>query len=792
MGIGSANPLLLASAAADDSDPVTRSLRFDSGDSPSVYNSFSSDGSNGSTQKFTFSGWVKIANTSYVITWGNSSGYWDYLMFFNGKLRLVSDGSGGTGERTAETSAVFRDNTAWMHMCVVVDVTQSSNADCIKIFVNGVQQSLTFSGSSFVGTGLFYMNSAGEARFARGPYTTNYSSGILADLYFIDGSAVTPVGNFIQDTGYNSYKPKSYNMSSHTGNSFHLKFEDSSDIGADSANSNDFSTSNVSGPNDQLLDTPTTSYPVINPLDKASTTHLSDGNLVIQPTGAGTGAAFHASMPFPESGKWYYEVTVDTVGTGSSWVHLTFGKERHAYDLSAGGFYFYRQDGDINGNSNTSFSNGSVIGVAYDADNNTLTYYHDGTQQHQFTSVSTSHKWWAGGMVGNAGGSKLTANFGQKDFSQTVPTGFEAFNTSKLDDPTVKAHENFGVLTYTGNDTDNTSITGLDFQPNFTWIKQRSNSSTSHFLHDSERTQGSPTSLWNYLKSNSNSAESWDSDQFDGFLTNGFKISSNGNSDDINKSSRTYVAWNWKENASAGFDIVTWTGANVTAGSYATVSHSLGVVPEMVIAKPRTNLGQQMGYHPDWIVHHVDLGTGGSGYKKFLRLDSNGAALEAGNEGTAGLIDSLTTTNFRAYNEGSSSASYYMNWGYQGNDEDYIAYLFASVDGVCKVGSYTGNASSDGPFVYCGFRPAFLLMKNANASGSHWFMVDSKRDPDNKVHTILEAETSDSDNVLSTEFVDFLSTGFKVRNSGSYENGSGDKIIFLAMAESPLKYANAR
>ena len=133
-----------------------------------------------------------------------------------------------------------------------------------------------------------------------------------------------------------------------------------------------------------------------------------------------------------------------------------------------------------------------------------------------------------------------------------------------------------------------------------------------------------------------------------------------------------------------------------------------------------------------------------------------------------------------------------MNWGYEGNDEDYIAYLFASVDGVCKVGSYTGNASSDGPTIYCGFRPAFLLMKNANASGSHWFLVDSKRDPDNKVHTILEAETSDADNVLSTEFVDFLSTGFKVRNNGSYENGSGNKIIFLAMAESPLKYANAR
>ena len=820
MGIGSANPLLLASASAatDDSDPVTRSLRFDSGDSPSVYNSFSSDGSNGSTQKFTFSGWLKIANTSYVISWGNSSGYWDNLMFFNGKLRLTSSGSGSMGERIAETSAVFRDNTAWMHVCVVVDVTQSSNADCIKIFVNGVQQSLTFSGSSFVGTGLFYMNSAGEARFARGPYTTNYSSGILADLYFIDGSAVTPVGNFIQDTGYNSYKPKSYNMSSHSGNSFHLEFKEtgvgtgsSTTVGADtSGQDNHFDSTNIVA-SDVMLDTPTKNYAVLNPLDPAGSDNtLSEGNLKCVVSAQNTSEESTATIGI-SSGKWYWEQYVVSssnggnlkVGvksdTGSKYWHVRGSDGETESDTGSGA---------SNGSSSVSYSTTNIVGVAVDMDAGKWWVSVDGTFVGSPTAgTGELHSGLSGTVLpyvlnasSSSGSHTIVCNFGQdptfagnktsgqdtsqSEFYDAPPENFNALCSANFDDPAVKAHENFNTITYSGgDDTD----TGVGFQPDMTWIKQRDVVVRRHHIQDSLRTAGRS------LFPNDTTSEEVTSSYVTSFDSDGFSL---GTSSEVNGSGKKYVAWNWlsatsansgneTHNSSSGWSIIKWTGDSSSYGSDSvqSVNHSLGVAPEMIIAKNRTKDSIENYFYGnyDWVVYHKDLSS-----DNYVGLNSSSS--EASHDGY--LISSGSSSV--SFGNDMYTSSLFMNadgslGGYTA--DTYVAYLFASVDGVCKVGSYTGTGVSDGAFVYTGFRPAFVMGKRKGSGG--WFLWDNKRGPENVINNTLYPNTTAVESG-SGGIVDFTANGFKIRyGTGTDYNGS-DTIIYLAMAESPLKYANAR
>ena len=279
---------------------------------------------------------------------------------------------------------------------------------------------------------------------------------------------------------------------------------------------------------------------------------------------------------------------------------------------------------------------------------------------------------------------------------------------------------------------------------------------------------------------------------FPPFASDGFRLANNASAvgGAYNDSNNNYVAWNWKESASAGFDIVTWTGNSEDyngSSSVQSVSHSLGVAPEMIVAKNRTDdSAYAASANGNWCVWHKDLS---SNY--FLKLNSTDSELQHDGH----LFSSIGSSTVGFGNNAENSPYEGLNLDFYGYPDTYVAYLFSSVEGVSKVGSYTGNGSADGPFVYTGFRPAFVMVKAIDAAYS-WYIHDTARSPHNYSDLELTANSSGAEYSVSGasagERLDFLSNGFKHRTSNAAMNQSGYKYAYLAFAESPFKHANAR
>ena len=351
----------------------------------------------------------------------------------------------------------------------------------------------------------------------------------------------------------------------------------------------------------------------------------------------------------------------------------------------------------------------------------------------------------------------LDVNFGQRPFTYTPPTGFKALNTQNLPDATIKkGNQYFDATAYSGTGSIQSIVNSGGMQPDLLWIKCRS-SIAFHDIVDSVR------GVNNVLSSNSTAAEVAGS-----FVTslnsNGFTLPANVTSDayytNIGSPANTFVAWQWKESVSAGFDIVTYTGT----GSSRTVAHSLGVAPKMIIVKTRSAVSA-------WVAYHASLGTG-----KVMVLNGTNAVQTLANYwDTAPDASNITL--------GSSS-------DVNANAATYVAYCFAEVAGYSKFGSYTGNGSADGPFVYCGFRPRWIMVKRTDAI-EDWIIYDSARDTYNPEQLYLYPNSSAAEAGSGTARIDFTSNGFKCRNSGQ-GNVSGGTYIFMVLAENPFKNSLAR
>jgi hypothetical protein len=336
----------------------------------------------------------------------------------------------------------------------------------------------------------------------------------------------------------------------------------------------------------------------------------------------------------------------------------------------------------------------------------------------------------------------------------------------------------FNATTYTGTGTTNVITNGApgqSFQPDFVWAKRRS-SAASHGLVDSVRGTGRT------LFSNLTDAEDVGDNNLTAFNSNGFTAGSGGN---FNTSGQTYVAWQWKAggaavtntagsissqvsaNTTSGFSVVTYTG-NATSG--ATVGHGLGVAPSMVIVKVRSTTG-------NWPVYHVATGNTKALYLD-LTLGQGGDFTGAWNNTTP------TSTVFTLGNSNETNRS----------SATFVAYCFAPIAGYSAFGSYTGNGSADGTFVYTGFRPKFVLMK-ATTGSNNWIIYDTVRNTYNLTNLSLVPDSSAAENGVSTtteNTLDILSNGFKLRTSNALTNGSSVPYIYMAFCENPLKYANAR
>jgi hypothetical protein len=334
-----------------------------------------------------------------------------------------------------------------------------------------------------------------------------------------------------------------------------------------------------------------------------------------------------------------------------------------------------------------------------------------------------------------------------------------------------KPSDYFNTVTYTGNETDDHAITGVGFQPDWLWIKNR-DSAKNHLLVDVVR------GTTKYLFSNLTNAEGTYTTMVKSFDSDGFTLGTNNNP---NENNSDIVAWNWladntsgssntdgtitstvSANTTSGFSIVSWTG-NGNAAS--TVGHGLGSDLGMIIIKNRTDAEA-------WPVWHKNL-TSTSDYR--LLLNST--------------IAENLNTDF--YSEAPTSSVFTPggNNAINGSGDDMIAYCFADKKGYSKFGKYTGNGSADGTFVYTGFKPAFVIFKKSS-SANDWIMKDSVREPNNQMAFRLKPNSSNAEDSLSGGQMDFLSNGFKFRVNDDVSNASGGTYIYMAFAEQPLVGTN--
>ena len=337
-----------------------------------------------------------------------------------------------------------------------------------------------------------------------------------------------------------------------------------------------------------------------------------------------------------------------------------------------------------------------------------------------------------------------------------------------------KSTDYFETILYTGNGS-SLDVSGLDFSPGWVWMKKRSNAANS-MVYDTVR------GVKKHLHTNTSDVEVSEADDdigLNSFNSDGFTVKVNGNT---NTNTHTYAAWNWKTGTTftndasstgvgnldsagsvsdtSGLSVVTYSGGT---GSAATIKHGLSSAPKMMWVKPLSGSGV-------WLVYHKDLPIKGQ-----LQLQSSDAAYShSGNIYWNGTHP--TSSVFSIGTSGAVNAS-----------ENYVVYCFADVKGYSKIGSYTGNNDADGIFVYTGFKPAWVLVKNT--TGNNWGIIDNKRDPSNGMQTRLHPNLSNADNTGAGVVVDFLSNGFKCRNNDGLENGAAD-IIYMAFAESPFVNSN--
>ena len=332
-----------------------------------------------------------------------------------------------------------------------------------------------------------------------------------------------------------------------------------------------------------------------------------------------------------------------------------------------------------------------------------------------------------------------------------------------------KPSDYFNTKLYTGTGSGNQSVTGVGFQPDWVWTKNRA-SAYGHNIYDAVRGTGK------YLASNSDAVEQTSATSIISYDSDGFTV---GTGDNVQYESANGVSWNWlgangtasntdgsitstvSANTTSGFSIVSYTGT----GSAATIGHGLSATPKVVIVKRRT------GGTNNWRVQHESLGA-----TKALDLDGTAAA----NTATGNWNDTAPTSS--VFSVGTFSAT-------NNNTDTYIAYCFAEKKGYSKFGSYTGNGSTDGTFVYTGFKPAMVILKNAS-SVNDWHIYDNKRNTFNPKSKYLRPNGNIAEVTDTTKITDFLSNGFKIRTTDGSHNTSGNTYIYMAFAEAPIVGTN--
>ena len=825
---------MYSSGAAFYSHEIDQSLRFEDGDSPYLQRTPSSAGNR---KTWTWSGWVKRGNLGLqgIFEANHSKDNQTALLFENSHQLLFTDRPNDNRNIDLRTNALFRDVSAWYHIVVRVDTTQATASNRVRLYVNG-EQITSFATSSYPSQNYnvaFWNNTNSHRLGYQQGNSANYFDGYMAEVNFVDGQSLAPTS--FGETKSGIWIPKEYTGSYGT-NGFHLDFANSSSLGNDvSGNNNDFTSSGLAS-SDQVLDTPTNNFPVVNNLQGRSGTSFSEGNLLrySDPSGYDHGGS---TMALPKSGKWYVEwmphsqrsndppvhvagigptnqsITTYTGGATNSYGWAMVTGSATVYKYSNGSF-----GGTYAGGAGNMTLKSTIFQLAVDMDSgkiwfgiNNVWKNLSGTAANPSNGTNPAYtltaaqmaknhfEFKAGRLTNDSGRwTRMAWNFGQDstfagnktaggnsdangigDFQYEPPTDFLALCSANLPELDIDPANNdapedyFNTVTYSGNSTAR-DITSVGFQSDFTWIKCR-NVARYHDLVDAVRGD------YKLLRSNRTDQETTANQTIDLGNANGFSLGTDSGSDGVNKTGENYVAWNWlagngtssntdgsitstiSHNSKAGFSIIGYTGT----GSNTSVGHGLGAKPDLMIFKNRNSTN-------NWLVYHKDMHANPE--QKRLFLNTNGA-----------LTDSSTPYNDTAP---TSSVINLGTSGYtNGNGNGMICYAFIEKEGYSKFGSYTGNGSSDGAFIYTGFRPAFIILKRTDSS-ANWIMLDNRRIGYNVENYDLSPDQTltDEDN----NRLDIVSNGFKFRSTYGTGNTNGGTYVYIAFAEQPFKYANAR
>ena len=776
----------LANAGA--SYEIEQSIRFDNVDGVLAGGAqmfrLALTGTPTNTKKATISAWVKRATLGYnqVIAYsGDPNGSTSETLRFNTNNTMTFGQA--SSDYVLITTQVFRDVGAWYHIVAEIDTANGTSADRANLYVNGTKVT-SFSTENYPTENYVTNWTATSSSIAHtwgtngipaaGP-SSQLFAGYMADMYVLDGEKAG-ASSFGETNDDGVWIPTAYS-GSFGNNGYYMTGGNASALGEDfSGNNLDFTTVALAS-TDQMLDTPTNNWCVWNNIDTSFNNNVtSDGNLVITTASPGY-TRFQLGTIGVSSGKWEWKWTPTAslsdggIGVDDGTSQAATGASNGAISSQSANGFIYRSGGTkcVGGTASSygaTFAADDVIRcqIDLDADTPTIEFFKNDASQGSI-NMNAGVTYFPCQFSADAG-LVTVADFGQSGF--TAAAGFNALNTANLATPSItdgSAHFQPTLYTGTSSALEVDQSGNSTFTPDLAWIKSRSGSSNQVWI-DSVR------GVSKQLYSNATAAEATAADGLTSFDADGFTLGDDSG-DYVNIASANMVAWQWKANGSgssnedgsinttatsanttAGFSIIEWSGT----GANGTIGHGLGVQPLLYIIKNTATTNS-------WTVGSTLFAN-----TKYLVLNSTDAPVTGTAWNSAYPTSSVINLGDSAGSNGSGT-------------NNMICYAFAEVPGYSSFGSYTGNGSTDGVFVYTGFTPAFIMYKVTSTTDS-WEMYDTKRRTFNPYGTQLKANLSNAE--TDDTRIDILSNGFKARSTNTAVNGSGATYIYMAFAENPF------
>jgi len=752
--------------------PISNSMMLDSN---ANYLTSTPAGAADSAVLFTSSGWLKPnAFGIYNLLFGSDLGT-DAAMWIgidnNDRLTYKNRNSSGSTTSRLESTMLLRDPAAHYHIVFLWDTAQGTSTDRVRIWLNGVEV-LDFSTTKYPSLndmphGDAWWTAAAPSLVGGGKIATGasyYGNEYISDVHHIDGQSKLPTdfGEFNSD---GVWVPIEY-AGTYGTNGFHLPFNDTN-LGYDSVSDSDLFTE-VGTPT-QETDTPTDNQCVLNVLNASSGVTIFNGNRTVVHNGASTWRSAAATFGV-SAGKWYWECLVTDaapfVMVGIAYDYFSAMPDITYAGVTQNSWGYNASDGDLYNNGvaaayGASYSDGDYIGVEIDLDSGTLEFYKNNVSQGVAVSGLPVGIYYPVVSVYSTGQGRIDCAF-DSEFWQYIPqAGFDELSANNIRDThaIAKPSDHFAPEIYTGNGA-TLSVDTLDFQPDLTLLKNR-DETFSYGVFDAIR------EATNFLSTDSDAIEATSLSSLSSFDPNGFTV---GADIAFNRAGGRIASWNWKgggtgivnndgtaqsivsANVAAGFSVVSWD----VGVSSDTVGHGLGAKPYIIIQKPvDTVLG--------WPVYDQHNGAG-----KYMLFNTTNDPIPS-----AGVFTNAPNASVFTPGSGFTSALY----------NEMTAWVFAPIQGLSSMGVYQANGVIDGPFINCGMRPAFIIIKLISGPGGSWFIWDTKRNTFNPATKVLFPYSTSAEIDSALYLIDIASNGFKIRTTEAQINAPGHSYLYMAFAE---------